>query len=216
MRARSLKEHLRAREIVEQARLLPRPWGIFGSAWQTDLEFWGKELQDLPGTLWIVPHHIDETTVGLMERLIQSLGMKVFRSTDQWHSVRSGAVNPKVILVNEMGFLSELYRHGDWAYVGGGHGKSLHSTIEPAIHGIAMAAGPQGASRFSEIEVLMETGQLRLLESNSDLLEWKMQMREQEWKRRDPHWLTAIEDRYGATERVWSVICQTLDGSLGN
>ena len=55
------------------------------------------------------------------------------------------------VLVDEMGFLSELYGAADWAYVGGGFGAGVHSTIEPAIQGIPILIGPVRADHFTEI-----------------------------------------------------------------
>jgi len=74
-----------------------------------------------------------------------------------------------VILVDEMGFLAEFYELADWAFVGGGFGKGVHSTLEPACHGIPVFCGPSGAESFTEIQLLQEKEQLRVVHSSYEL-----------------------------------------------
>lgn len=51
-------------------------------------------------------------------------------------------VAPPPLVVDAVGFLAELYREGDVAYVGGGLvGKGLHSVVEPAAAGLPVLFG---------------------------------------------------------------------------
>jgi 3-deoxy-D-manno-octulosonic-acid transferase len=45
--------------------------------------------------------------------------------------------------------LNTLYRYGHLAYIGGGFGKSIHNTLEPAAYGLPLIFGPE-YSKFEE------------------------------------------------------------------
>ena len=158
----------RVGELRRTFAQLPRPWGVFGSAWSTDIAFW-KAAGPPPsaGTLWIVPHKIDSKSLVEIEVLLRDWGLTPVRSS---HGSRISGQS--CVLVDEMGFLSELYSLADWAFVGGGFGAGVHSTIEPAIQGIPVGCGPNGATKFDEIEEMRTTGQLKLLKSTQELLGW--------------------------------------------
>ena len=212
--ARAHLGHPRAKDIVAKAKWLAHPWGIMGSAWLEDLEFLGKKLTEIPGTIWVVPHHVDERTVGLIERHLQQFSQSIIRSSQSWQGISAGALKPRFIVVDEMGFLSELYSHGDWAFVGGGFGKGIHSTIEPAIQGIAVAGGAKGSHRFPEVSALEALGQLKILRTQSDLDRWIAVMRARNWGGREAAWSENVSKSLGASERVWKVILQAADGRL--
>jgi 3-deoxy-D-manno-octulosonic-acid transferase len=139
----------RAEELVKQSQGYGRPWGVLGSLWFSDLQFL-KPLFSAHaiGTLWIVPHKVSPEDLKPIVSFLQSQGIKFV------YSQRLNSVAPHksgvCILVNQMGILSELYSSADWAWIGGGWGAGVHSTIEPAIHGIPIACGPKGAEKFSE------------------------------------------------------------------
>lgn len=167
VRARSKLGHPRVSEIEVELSALPKPWLIAGSAWESDWITWrGKfEAERFEGTLFVVPHKVDAGSVKAQEILLRDLGWTPIRSTDRTGIRPAGKI---AVIVDEMGFLAELYRVADLAYVGGGFGSSVHSTIEPAVHGVPIFAGPEGAEKFDEIEVLRELGQLTLLQANED------------------------------------------------
>ena len=121
------------------------------------------------------------------------------------------------VLVNEMGFLSELYSSADWAYVGGGFGAGIHSTIEPAIHGIPIAIGPEGAQKFSEVGQLQRTGQLSLLRDSTDLSAWMDQWevgqlgtRTHKFQENKSRWKKEAESRCGGASQI---LCSLFEGN---
>ena len=61
------------------------------------------------------------------------------------------------LLVDRMGLLARLYRHGDVAYVGGGFGEGIHSLLEPAAWGLPVIFGPRHA-KFAEARALIAAG----------------------------------------------------------
>lgn len=190
----------RAAEMVKALRELPRPWGVLGSAWLEDLKFLFPHILKKGGTLFVVPHRIDREAIEAIEKFLGEQKLKVIRTRHQSAQELNQSVQPgTVILVDEMGFLSELYAAADWAWVGGGFGKGIHSILEPAIHGIPVGIGPQGSERFSEVVELGSTGQLSVISHLDQLLRWMEQpiLAEQQTR-----WKQDVSAKLGASERV--------------
>jgi 3-deoxy-D-manno-octulosonic-acid transferase len=175
----------------------PRPWWLLGSVGQRDLDFLEDAIRGWSGTLWVVPHRVDPGSIERFEEALEGMGLVPMRSS-------GGAVaSEECVLVDEVGFLLELYAAADHAYVGGGFGKGIHSTIEPAIFGIPVSCGPEGTRKFPEAAELQGTGQLRILRRPEEASAWlgdplgaragaELRMR----------WIEEAKGRLGATERV--------------
>ena len=48
----------------------------------------------------------------------------------------------KIIIIDEVGILPELYQYTKIAYIGGGFGKGVHSTTEPLVYNNIVCYGP--------------------------------------------------------------------------
>lgn len=170
----------RAARLITVASTCPRPWGILGSVWPEDLAIWKDAISKAPGTIWIVPHRVDPASI---EEILKQLSLwkeaggpplrTSLISEDSEANLRRAA---RLIVVDEMGFLSELYGAADWAYVGGGFGQGLHSVIEPAIAGLPIVAGPHRAREFPEVLDLLDTGELTLIENEAGAWTWAEQV----------------------------------------
>ncbi len=69
----------------------------------------------------------------------------------------------RVLLVDRIGVLGDLYALGTMAFVGGGfHGAGLHSVLEPAAFGIPVLFGPQYANAREAGELLQRGGAVRV------------------------------------------------------
>jgi 3-deoxy-D-manno-octulosonic-acid transferase len=198
----------RAKEITSALARLPRPWGVLGSAWHEDVSLWAKTLNQGTGSALIVPHRIDGEHIEQIEKILESSGMQFLKSADfdsaeLIQSRMTSMPNLRCVLINEMGFLSELYSSADWAYVGGGIGRrGVHSTIEPAIHGIPIACGSYRAHQFVEISELALTGQLTIVESEQDVERWFNGLRQKMAPEQRERWKRDAKNRLGATERI--------------
>ena len=53
-----------------------------------------------------------------------------------------------VLIVDNIGLLSRLYRYGEFAFVGGGYGKGLHNILEAACYGIPILFGNRNYDYF--------------------------------------------------------------------
>jgi 3-deoxy-D-manno-octulosonic-acid transferase len=209
VQARSAKGNPRARSLIRWAQAMPRPWGILGSVWPEDLKALGSGLTTTKGTLWLVPHAIRGEAFERILATLRSSGVDPVRTSGVQegdlgtHALNLSGLGAR-ILVDEMGFLSELYGAADWAYVGGGFGKDgVHSTIEPAIQGIPVACGTSRMHRFPEIEQLASSGQLCVVRTPQELQDW-VETRGSSTGGRLPRaeWLEGAKARLGAADRV--------------
>lgn len=198
VQGRNSRGNLRAKQLIDHFMNAKRPWGVLGSVWLEDLEIWGPLLKKIDGFLWLVPHKINNANINQIIEFVEQLGLKTGRSSDL--SALCDSASLDLIVVNEMGFLSELYQSADWAYIGGGFSYGVHSTIEPAIHGIPIAAGPKRALRFPEVPELLETGQLTLIENREDLSVWISKI--QSLRAMSGEWRKQASERLGGTDRV--------------
>ena len=124
------------------------------------------------GRCWIcVPHETHEAHI---QALTDSLGRAGLRWVT-WSALTSAPADDEavygseVLVVDRVGRLSQLYRLGLFAVVGGGFGKGIHNTLEPAAHGLPVITGPR-IERFREALALREVGGLTVAPRPTDLV----------------------------------------------
>ncbi|MCB0534140.1 MAG: 3-deoxy-D-manno-octulosonic acid transferase [Lewinellaceae bacterium] len=63
----------------------------------------------------------------------------------------------RVLLIDNVGLLNNLYAYGRVAYIGGGFGKGIHNTLEPAAFGLPILFGPK-YEKFEEARQFVARG----------------------------------------------------------
>jgi len=120
---------------------------IAGSTWHADevvLAGWWQERADR--CLIIAPHEVDESHIQ------QLLGL--FPGAVRYSSLRPGSV----LIIDNVGILSALYRYAAVTYVGGGFGKEgIHNILEPATYSKPVVFGPV-FNKFPEAAGLLALG----------------------------------------------------------
>lgn len=207
--ARSRASHPRVAELAQEFADLPRPWGIVGSAWPADIAQFSKgDSEKVPGTVWFVPHKVDQPSVSEIEILIRERGWTPVRTGSPDHIRPAGKI---AVLVDEMGFLAELYSCMDWAFIGGGFGTGIHSTIEPSIYGLPVIGGPKGLEKFDEITLLIKQGQMQILKPEDHaLLAWVREATEEKRKVMRERWVEANRRHVDASARTWQILNKTV------
>lgn len=214
--ARAQQPNPRMLELASRFQHLPKPWGVLGSVWPEDLQKLEGHWSEFPGTLWLVPHSLTSPDLArLLDQLRQGGLAPLFTAAlEPQPESASGAaeLSVQVVLVNEMGFLLELYALADWVYVGGGWGQGIHSVLEPAIYGVPIAVGPKRAALFSEVALIRQWGQLRVLQEGApgqELLAW---VREQNTQDKRSLWQSLAQGQQGATHKVLDFLDSKLKG----
>ena len=187
---------------------------VAGSTWPQDedllLSSW-KNL-DFPRSLVIVPHEPHQDHLKNLEAKIKAAGFSFLRYSD----LKEGGYSD-ILLVDQRGFLAEIYRFGQLAYVGGGFGKHIHSIIEPVAHGVPVAFGPKFRRSPEAVALSATDGALALPFSGAApiLTQWIQTMgREGEQRSRaDEPLRVFIQIHRGAGFRVAEFVESVLESS---
>ncbi|MBL7075745.1 hypothetical protein ISS37_10970 [candidate division KSB1 bacterium] len=91
--------------------------------------------------LILVPHEPSDPILAEIESLCRSHHLSLIHYS-RWLDGKALG-DEKIILIDRMGILAEIYRLGEIAYVGGGFGAGLHNVLEAAVYGIPVLFGPR-------------------------------------------------------------------------
>jgi 3-deoxy-D-manno-octulosonic-acid transferase len=134
---------------------------IAGSSWPAEEEIIAgisAEFSDLK--IIIAPHDVSENHINKIKK---RFGTKAH----SWSDGQALADN-NILIINTIGKLSGLYRFGHFAFIGGGFGKGVHNTLEPASYGIAVAFGPKH-QKFIEPSDMINMGFAYCIREANDL-----------------------------------------------
>ncbi len=117
---------------------------IAGSSWPRDeaivIPGFAGILAERPGTALIVaPHEPTDSRLAEIERSLEENGLRCVRLS----ALETWDPEIPVIVADGVGYLAELYRAGDIAYVGGSWTTGVHNVMEPAILGLPVFFGPK-------------------------------------------------------------------------
>jgi 3-deoxy-D-manno-octulosonic-acid transferase len=126
---------------------------ICGSTWDKDEDILVQYINTSHRKIKyiIAPHEIHPSKI---ERLIKKLDKPSFRFS-------SGTIKNindyQVLIIDNIGMLSSLYRYADIAYIGGGFGAGIHNILEAATFGLPVVFGPN-YRKFREAADLAAAG----------------------------------------------------------
>ncbi len=162
---------LRSRNCERVAHLKPlfknRTVLVAGSVWENDehllLPAW-KELEERPSLL-LVPHEVNPETMAQLYQELQNHSLEYMAV-----SALNETFDPEqqILVIDQIGYLAELYSLASIAYVGGGFGVNVHSTLEPAAHGIPVLFGPR-YHNSPDAEGLVAAGGATVIENQKEL-----------------------------------------------
>lgn len=127
---------------------------VVGSSWRPDEEVLREAVEAVLPEDWkiiIAPHDISPSHLAGIEKLWPG---RILR-----YSLlkQGGAVDSRLLLIDNIGMLQALYRYGKIAYIGGGFGTGIHNTLEPITFGLPVIFGPK-FQKFEEAKQLIKIG----------------------------------------------------------
>ncbi len=151
---------------------------IAGSTWPKDEEILHLLIHDpqLNLRFIIAPHEVHPERI---DRLMTSLGDKAVRFSAMKHGLTS---RTRVLVIDSIGILSQLYQYGDIALIGGGFGQGIHNILEAAAYGLPVCFGPN-YHKFTEARELLRMGAAFSVEGG-DMLHKQI------------HWLLSDQERF--------------------
>ena len=123
---------------------------VLGSTWPPDEQLWLPVLPKLLRTfddlqVVLTPHEPLPERLADLERRLSAEDIphrRLSALTDTPAPAAPDHTTDRVILVDSIGVLAEIYRAGHLAYVGGSFTTGVHNTMEPAVASLPVMFGP--------------------------------------------------------------------------
>jgi 3-deoxy-D-manno-octulosonic-acid transferase len=157
----------------EELRPNSRPVLVAGSTWPDDENILLPAVRAFlqkGGRLILAPHEIGEQRMQDLVLDLSALGYTWTRysKAEKWGS-------EKVLVIDQIGVLPEMYMWGDFAFVGGSFSARVHSVMEPLAAGLPVIVGPfhlnnREAIHFQDVQ-LLENSTLPAVNVVQDTLE---------------------------------------------
>jgi 3-deoxy-D-manno-octulosonic-acid transferase len=179
---------------------------IGGSTWQIDESLLVEAVMRLTDvSLILVPHEIHAAHIEWLESLLNAKGFSYARISKLPENFSS----EMVLIVDEIGYLAELYALASVGYVGGGFGVNVHNTLEVAVHGVPVVFGGN-IHKSREAKELVEAGAAFIV-TESTLLSTLKNLFENDDLRAEAGAKAAqfVQARLGATEKILKYLYET-------
>jgi 3-deoxy-D-manno-octulosonic-acid transferase len=171
---------------------------VAGSCWPEDMEVLAPFINEGTLKFIIAPHEITPTFLTEIEKMLEVKSIRFSKAQDG-----DDAANAQVLIVDNMGMLSRLYRYGEFAYVGGAFGKGLHNILEAACYGIPIFFGNKNYQKFKEANDLIMRGGAFEVSGFSDLkLKYEMVNVPETFLLACEVTRAYVEENLGATEKI--------------
>ena len=197
-----------------------------GSTWPNDEKLLKAAFNSLPGCykMIIAPHEINEAHISSIQKLypedITYSKLSAIFSTDRkkghenslWEAlenehrleVKKLLGTTRILIIDNTGMLSRLYRYATITYIGGGFNKSgIHNTLEAAVYGKPVIFGPH-YHKFREARDLVAGGAASSISDERQLQE-KLELltkQPEELERAGSFAKAYVEENRGATGRI--------------
>ncbi len=135
---------------------------IAGSTWLEDenklSEFFNNITKDIK--LIIAPHNIEESRIieilKLFNRKLVRFSKADLKNVSEFD----------ILIIDNIGMLSSIYKYGKIAYIGGGFGYGIHNIIEAAVYGMPVIFGPKYKKFNEAIEMIKINAAFSINDSN--------------------------------------------------
>jgi len=130
---------------------------VVGSSYAAEEQIIAQNLSDCLANwkILIAPHNINDKHLEQIETLF---------GVNATFLSKTGNKTPEtqVFIIDQIGLLKYLYFLADIAFVGGGFGKTVHNTLEPAAFGIPILFGPKFQAFPEAVELVLQNGAFSL------------------------------------------------------
>jgi 3-deoxy-D-manno-octulosonic-acid transferase len=176
---------------------------VCGSTWQADEAIICSFInQNISNWKFIIaPHDVSNDHI---EQIKKHLRVPYFCYSEAG-SIQDFTLQ-KVLIIDSIGMLAQLYQYGKVAYIGGGFSKGIHNTLEPAAFNLPILIG-MNYEKFEEARQLVQAGGMFVI-NNLEMLAQQIK------KLEDAKYYTDaankvqqfITDNQGATEKIMNYL----------
>lgn len=175
-------------------------YGVFGSIWPDDASLILPLLARFPHLKWILaPHDVSEKNITFWEEKIPMPWVRFSKLSNE-------TAPAKVILLDTVGHLFDLYSGAQFAYIGGGVHRKLHNILEPLAWNVPTAFASSGETNHWEAVAAVEYGCAASVSTPIELAR-----KVAEWDKERPRAVDFIREHTGATGRLMRLV-ESLQG----
>jgi 3-deoxy-D-manno-octulosonic-acid transferase len=140
---------------------------VAGSTWPKDEEIVIETFKKLKEKhtdlkLIIASHEVNKASTSRIESLIGNTTYSLYTNP-------IGVENADILLIDTIGILSQLYRYGTAAYIGGGFNDGIHNISEALVYNIPVAFGTNH-HKFVEAAEALQLNIAKEVNSSNELL----------------------------------------------
>jgi 3-deoxy-D-manno-octulosonic-acid transferase len=183
---------------------------VAGSTWPSDEKIIKQAINNLPGLKVIIaPHEIHAAHLQQVRSFFPEA--MLFSTLVPGNSPLVAGSKPpatsNVLIIDNIGMLSRLYRYATVAYIGGGFDKGINNTLEAAVFGKPVLFGPN-YKKFKEAIGLIERGAGITVNDADDLASSlkRLLTDQNELSARSKSAFDFVKENNGATEKIMNYI----------
>lgn len=136
------KNYPKIENFVKKSKTL-----IIGSSWKSDINILKNGILNSNKLKFIIaPHNVNEDEIVFIENLF-------LNNTIRYSNLEvDNSYDKNILIIDNIGMLSSIYRYGNIAYIGGGFEGTLHNSLEAAIWDLPILYGNhKNNQKFNEI-----------------------------------------------------------------
>lgn len=173
---------------------------VCGSTWPPDEELIAKVIDGNKALKVILaPHVISE------EHLKQIEGL--FPDSARYSSLSSNPRECSILIIDNIGLLSKLYRYADVAYIGGGFGVGIHNILEAVTFGKPVLFGPNHHKFQEARDIIARGGGFSHSDANSLALNLKPLLDDADaYRRASEACMAYMQENLGSTNIILDTI----------
>lgn len=179
------------------------PTLIAGSTWPPDEKLLAEFTQVESFNNWsmiIAPHEIGEAHLQQIEKQFPLTSIRY----SQYHTTEQSEA--RLLIIDNIGMLSRIYRYGQLAYIGGGFGAGIHNTLEPMASGLPVIFGPK-YQKFEEARTMVAQGGASSVKNAAELREAFLRFNEDnQFQKSKALILQYLNHHQGASEQILQAI----------
>ena len=177
------------------------PCVILGSSWRKEESITAEIIKDIDNVNWIIiPHEIKEKEILKTKKLFGN-SSKLYSEIDLRKPI------PKILIIDKIGILSDLYNYSDIAFVGGGFTGKLHNVLEAATKGNFILFGPN-IEQYPEAHLMLKENLAKIIHDSKELKNIILELigNKANLDKKKKKAIQIIKENKGASEIVWSEI----------
>ena len=159
------------KELISKKWLANSVILVLGSLWPQDAEHVLKNIRFLLDSfetlkVIIVPHQPTEEYISIFSGYFPNFRYALFSDEDIDPGIR-------IMIIDKIGVLADIYKYGDIAYVGGSFKQGIHNVMEPAVYGLPVLYGPVHKNSYEAKKLLKKEGSITINSAEDFISEMK-------------------------------------------